>query len=496
MSDYAPIPIKNGVVCLYGYGIKVYVRDNHLQLEDGICDERREGYFHKATCGIKRVVIFSRDGYITLSAIQWLYDIGAALIVFGNDNEVLIADSPTLTDIPKIRRSQSLALHNDTSLYIMKQLITEKVRGQINVLKHIECKSEMLQNRLSLITTCETFDDLMSIEATAAYSYWQQVSSFPVQFVRKDAKIVPHHWLTFGTRQSPIMRDARKAYTPANSVLNYAYGVLKSEARIATITRGLDPGIGFIHTDSLPNGFVYDVMEAIRPIVDLWLMNFLKGNLLRRDDFSETIKGEVRLSYSFRAQISAIAPYLAEAIAPCMDFIVKALAGDSNIALSLTRKVEQEQKSRKIRVRTEQLCLDCGEAVLGNRQYCDNCLLEHQVQSGNNLAHEARQRLSKMRIDGLDRAHGGEAAKKRGEKNTRHFISNKFFDVETVNIDYQREIMPFLHLLSVRRIAGATELSISYCSFIRRGIHIPHKRHWKALFDLVSDKKRDKMQDR
>jgi CRISPR associated protein, Cas1 family len=39
----------------------------------------------------------------------------------------------------------------------------------------------------------------------------------------------------------------RQATHPVHAVLNYAYAVLESQVRIATVAQGLDPTIGYLH---------------------------------------------------------------------------------------------------------------------------------------------------------------------------------------------------------------------------------------------------------
>ncbi len=378
---HTTIPFKNGVVCLYGYGIKVHVKYNHLILEDGICDERRSLKLHKATSGLKRLVILSRDGYITLDAIQWLRDIGTALTVIGTDNEVLIADAPASVDLPHIRRAQALAPYNGVDLVIMKKLIADKVNGQIRVLQSIDRNSEILENHLSSIETCETIHDLTAIEAFAALTYWQEIASLPVRFAQKDTHSIPSHWLTFGIRQSPITNDARKAATPANSILNYAYGLLKSEGRIAVLTMGIDPSLSFMHTDRIPNGFVYDVIEPVRPTIDMWLIQFLTEHVLTRDDFSETERGEVRLSFSLRSQVTSIAPFIAQEIASYVEWIAQMLAGETHVPTVMTANNKRKKPLKRIRVKMERFCLDCGKPTVRNNQYCKDCLPNYRLRS-------------------------------------------------------------------------------------------------------------------
>jgi CRISPR-associated protein Cas1 len=39
----------------------------------------------------------------------------------------------------------------------------------------------------------------------------------------------------------------RHATHPVNAMLNYAYAVLESQVRIATVSQGLDPHVGYLH---------------------------------------------------------------------------------------------------------------------------------------------------------------------------------------------------------------------------------------------------------
>jgi len=63
-----------------------------------------------------------------------------------------------------------------------------------------------------------------------------------------------------------------------------------------------------------------------------------------------------------------------------------------------------------------------------------------------------RAALAKLRAEGRDPAHGGDAAKRRG-----------------------------------RATAAQTGLSEGYCSFVRRGRKVPHRRHWAALGRLSDE---------
>jgi hypothetical protein len=51
---------------------------------------------------------------------------------------------------------------------------------------------------------------------------------------------------------------------------------------------------------------------------------------------------------------------------------------------------------------------------------------------------------------------------------------------------FEREIRPKLKTVSLLETMRATGLSRTYCGMIRRGVRIPHPRHWEVLRDLVS----------
>jgi len=49
---------------------------------------------------------------------------------------------------------------------------------------------------------------------------------------------------------------------------------------------------------------------------------------------------------------------------------------------------------------------------------------------------------------------------------------------------FTRDILPGLQAVPLGVMAGATGPTQGYCSFVRRGLKIPHQRHWEALAAL------------
>ncbi len=79
-------------------------------------------------------------------------------------------------------------------------------------------------------------------------------------------------------------------------MLNYAYGVLESQVRIAAVAAGLDPTIGYLHACRPGRvALVYDLMEPMRPQVDRLVLDFVQGRTFDPRDFILTERGTCRL---------------------------------------------------------------------------------------------------------------------------------------------------------------------------------------------------------
>src|SRR5271166_2929616 len=126
--------------------------------------------------------------------------------------------------------------------------------------------------------------------------------------VFEDTRKIPDHWKVFGTRISPASGSPRCAVNPANAILNYLYAILESESRLALAAVGLDPGLGFLHVDSRTrDSLACDLMEAVRPTVDAYVLDWLTHRLFQRKDFFEMADGTCRLMAGLCVQLSQTA---------------------------------------------------------------------------------------------------------------------------------------------------------------------------------------------
>src|SRR4051794_41020583 len=74
------VSIKDGILVLSGYGLRVAVERGQLVVADGIGSDRRHGRLSRATCGLKRLVVLGHAGTISFEALRWLHDLGTAFV--------------------------------------------------------------------------------------------------------------------------------------------------------------------------------------------------------------------------------------------------------------------------------------------------------------------------------------------------------------------------------------------------------------------------------
>ena len=350
MRDYSstggPGPaIRQGVLVLSGYGLRVSVERGHLVCSDGYCDVRRRLQPHRATSGLRRLVLLGTSGIMTLEAVRWLHGIGAGLVQLTGRGEVLLASGPPGLDDARLRRAQATAPTRDVGLRITRDLLRAKLLGQARVLDRLAAPAvaATLRRACGALDRAPTLERMRSIEAESGLAYWEAWRAVPVRFARRDERMVPDHWTVAGTRSSPLTGQPRRAVSPAHAILNYLYAVLESEARIATQAVGLDPGMGILHTDQpARDSFALDLMEPVRPSVDAFALDLLRERVFSRDDFVEDEHGVCALVGPLRRDLAQTGPLWAKEIGPWAE----------RAAALLAESVPVPRRERPIRVPT------------------------------------------------------------------------------------------------------------------------------------------------
>ena len=326
----------NPAVCVAdGFGVRVGVERGRLVVADGIGTHRRERRYARATHGLARLVVLSSAGMVSLEALRWCAGVGIGVVVldpFGG--ELHLTSGGTGNDDPRLRRAQALAMATPEGLEATRYLIATKLHGQASAADRQLWQSEAAETILQLrdgLDGAETLEEIRQLEAGAANVYWNAWSSFPVPFVRKDVPRIPEHWLRFDGRRSALNgATARSATDPANALLNYGYRLIEAEGRIACLAVGLDPGLGILHADLKGrDSMVLDVMEAVRPSVDAYVLDLLHERPLMKSDFAEDRRGVLRLLPPLTHRIAEAMPSWAAMLGPVVEHVARILSASS-----------------------------------------------------------------------------------------------------------------------------------------------------------------------
>jgi CRISPR-associated endonuclease Cas1 len=483
-----------GVLTLSGYGITVRVDRGHLLIEDGIGPDRHQMRVPRVGHGLRRLVVIGSDGVVSLAALRWLADQDAALIMLERDGKVLAVTGPVCPSDARLRRAQALAGQNGLALEISRELITAKLEGQESLarekLKDVPSANAIAQFQTRL-SAADTLDLVRTLESQAAAAYWHAWRDVPILYPRAHLNRVPEHWRYFGTRKSPLTGSPRLAVNPPGAILNYCYALLESEARLAAAALGLDPGIGFLHVDT-PNrdSLACDLMEAVRPAVDAWLLDWIIREPFRRSWFFETATGNCRLMGPFAAKLSETAPTWGRLVAPYAERIATLLwsgrqSSASGPATRLTQRRKREAKGRpplrpvQPAPRPQNTCRICGMSIPAGRSYCSQCSVT-----------SAAERMPEVAQSGRIAAHTAEAEASRSATQRRNALARWEWQrsSHSAAIDektFDTKIQPQLRRLTNAAVASAICVSLYYAAEIRRGRRRPHPRHWSSLAKLV-----------
>ena len=494
---------ETSVVVADGFGIHIHVDRRHLVVADGLGRHRREQRYARATSKIRRLVVLGNTGSVSLEALRWLDDLEIAFIHIARDGRVLTESTLLGLNDARLRRAQALAMTTPAGLAVTHALLRQKIEGQRDLSARLpdadRCRSEIDRSLLAL-NEATSVNAALIAEASAANAYWSAWQTIPVTFARKDHARIPDHWRTFGKRGSPHTSGPRLAANPPNAIVNYLYSLLEAESRLACLAVGLDAGLGIFHADQKSrDSLALDVMEAARPAVDAYVLELLMTRTLRAADFHETPQGVCRILPPLTHYLAESMPLWAKAVAPVAEHVAQAFAKESShmsrVPTPITqanRRAARDEVRRRSREASAKprliLCRSCGVVLASaKRLYCDDCGRERQAEVLAAFKASGPARLEELRDQGTDPSGTEEARKKLGGKNAMRMDEAWEWDRKHTRPDravFVREILPHLQEVPVRKIAAATGLSRHYCSRIRRGIHVPHPRHWNALRTL------------
>jgi hypothetical protein len=279
------------------------------------------------------------------------------------------------------------------------------------------------------------------------------------------------------------------ATNPPNAILNYCYALLESETRLAAAAVGLDPGIGILHADTpARDSLACDIMEAIRPSVDAWLLEWIMREPFRRSDFFEERNGNCRLLRTLTVKLGETTSTWGTLVAPWAEYVARTLwirtrTNSNSIPTRLTQQHRREAKGGSaaravVTPKPDRVCRGCGKSIRAGRGDCGKCAVEG-----------ATKRLIEVARIGRIAAHSPKALAKEGKTQRQQakarsvwrqshqptWLSAEF---------YSGRIQPLLADVPTSSIALRIGVSRWYAGRIRQGYR-PHPRHWLALAQLV-----------
>lgn len=201
-------------------------------------------------------------------------------------------------------------------------LIRAKLEGSLRVLREVIpnsparmvaiSRAEVAIHRLDA-NEVKSIDDLRMIEAQVAAGYFTAWQGLPILWRSTRKHPVPDEWMTIGRRNNLSKTGGRasnrNAKHPVNAVLNYAYGMLRSQVHIQSVLDGYDPRRGILHHDRDDGdafAWVFDMIEPRRAEVDAAVLKFMLGTPFTGADFILRSDGVCRLAPQLARRVARL----------------------------------------------------------------------------------------------------------------------------------------------------------------------------------------------
>jgi CRISPR/Cas system-associated endonuclease Cas1 len=527
--------IKNGVVIVSGTGPAIRVDGNRLVVRDGPQETPAISLTRaEAVRKLRHIIVCGHaGGFVTFDALRWLRDTGVAFSQLDWDGAVVISSGPRGPDQPNLRRAQALVCSGavpKAADAIACEILRVKLCGQAEVAGTLGFADESgaIMDLAGTIAREAEGKRALSLEAEAAWIYWNLWERMPVRFARRNPQRLgsngrwrpgrPDLWLTFGSRTSLVSGKPSRATTPGNSLINYLYAILESEMTVALLARGLDPGIGMFHADiDGRSSLALDAIEAVRPYVEYWLFTYLQSTVFANRDFHELPDGEVRLSHPLNSHLAHTAALWRKACEPVAEWLARSFDWSSGAAsvraalapsavsascgaeipsqpliptfvpplpgflaatgarrLSAPSVLRQRAGVREEPVST--MCWECGRALAPERRtFCgDDCREDyHRAMGKRRLAIDTGVLVPRQRH--LEAVVAEQRATKPLPKSDRKALRRWYAD----------ELQPRLSRMDPAEIVRGTAVGRSYAYYIVAGTRVPHPRHYPSLAALV-----------
>jgi len=252
--------------------------------------KKQDKVFEVSVKKVKSIMI-TTSAYISTDAVKLAMDNNIDIIFldeFGNPYSRIWHAKPGSTTM--IRRRQLEIAEESYGLELAKKWVVNKFRNQINFLNRLKNtrprKVEKLNEQIKSLektvkkigslegTIEEQRSSIMGYEGSGSKVYFEAISY-----------IMPDRYKFKGRSRQP-------AEDEFNCMLNYGYGVFYSMVEKACIIAGLDPYVGFIHTDNYnKKSLVFDLIENFRIFVDETVVYLFSQRKVKKSYFDKLHKG-------------------------------------------------------------------------------------------------------------------------------------------------------------------------------------------------------------
>ncbi|SRR5579883_2048687 len=247
-----------------------------------VTSKQEDGSWKKQSVPAQTVeeVVLMGNPQVTGDAFTYALELGMPIHYLSDYGKYLGSALPGYSRNGKLRLAQYAVYHNsERRLELVKAIVTAKIHNQHTVLYRHKLGENSLKSRKKLVEEQTTLDGVRGVEGLAAKEY----------FACWDA-LLKEPWSFPG-------RNRRPPTDPVNSLLSFAYGLLRVQVTAGVHITGLDPYIGYLH--EVHHGqpaMVLDLMEEFRPLVaDSLVLSVLNNREIQPEDFTESL-GAFRLS--------------------------------------------------------------------------------------------------------------------------------------------------------------------------------------------------------
>ncbi|AKB32508.1 CRISPR-associated protein Cas1 [Methanosarcina siciliae HI350] len=294
------------------YGTYIHKKSNRFIFVDKTEKLLKKGF---SADKVSQILIY-KGAAVTADAIELAVKKGIDIVYFDRLGKPFARTySCEQENSATVQRYQARAYDDGKGIFLMGSMIGAKIRNQGYLLKNLAKKrnNERLVGQAERIMSLsekikerteewgyieEARESLFGIEGEASRIYFQALSNVLPEAVYS------------GTRTKRPPGDL------FNAMLSYGYGILYTEVEKACVLSGLNPYMGFLHTD-LPGkpSLVLDLIEEFRqPVVDRAVISLISKKLVTEKDL-KPVEGGFYLNRSGRRKtLEAVSERLAKTV--------------------------------------------------------------------------------------------------------------------------------------------------------------------------------------